>query len=250
MTGETLRCLVTGGSAGIGAAIVQEFLAGGAAVAVLDVVPPAQASRARVTHLRADVRDTAEMAAASEQASDLLGGPVDVVVANAGRCRSGRLADDPPSHLAEHFEVNTLGVLNTFAPHIEPMRVRGSGALIAITSNCAHSARMDLGAYCVSKAATTMLIQCLALELSGHGVRVNAVAPGSCDTEMQRRQWAELGITQERQVRGDLETFRSGIPAGRLAVPTDVARAVSFLASPAADFMRGTTLVVDGAQSL
>lgn len=250
MQPEGTRCLVTGGSAGIGAAIVDRFLADGAAVAVVDVNEPGPEHQSRVTFVRADVTDADEMKRAAAEATDRLGGRIGVVVANAGRCKAGRLSTDPAQQLVDHFQVNTLGVLNTFAPHIAGMRTAGRGSLIAISSNCAHTPRMDLGAYCVSKAATKMLVECLALELSADGIRVNAVAPGSCDTELQRKQWAELGVSSDRQVRGDLATFRSGIPAGRLAVPTDIAQAVSFLSSPAADFIRGATLVVDGAQSL
>lgn len=250
MNTDQKRCLITGGSAGIGAAVVDRFLGDGDAVVIVDLNEPLAEHRARVSYVRADVTDPEAMAGAAEQAAVQLGGPVEVVVANAGLCRSGRLASDPAERLLSHFQVNTMGVLNTFAPHIAPMRSAGRGSLIAISSNCAHKPRMDLGAYCVSKAATKMLVECLSLELSADGIRVNAVAPGSCDTELQRRQWAELGVTADRQVRGDLDSFRSGIPAGRLAVPTDIAEAVRFLASPAADFVRGTTLVVDGGQSL
>ncbi|WP_161958416.1 SDR family NAD(P)-dependent oxidoreductase [Ornithinimicrobium cavernae] len=250
MQPDQRRCLVTGGSAGIGAAIVEQLLSEGAAVAVVDLEQPQPAHRSLVAYVRSDVTDSTAMGQAAQDVADQLGGPLDVVVANAGRCQSGRLATDPAERLTSHFQVNTLGVLNTFTPHIAGMRARGRGSLIAISSNCAHAPRLDLGAYCVSKAATKMLVECLALELAPDGIRVNAVAPGSCDTELQRRQWAELGVTADRQIRGDLDSFRSGIPAGRLAVPTDIARAVSFLASPAADFIRGATLVVDGAQSL
>ncbi|WP_256840582.1 SDR family oxidoreductase [Ornithinimicrobium faecis] len=250
MQPDQSRCLVTGGSTGIGAAIVNQLLSEGAAVAVVDLEEPQPEQRSRVTFVRSDVTDSAAMHHAAQQVADELGGAMDVVVANAGRCQSGRLATDPAERLTSHLQVNTLGVLNTFSPHVAGMRANGRGALIAISSNCAHTPRMDLGAYCVSKAATKMLVECLALELAPDGIRVNAVAPGSCDTELQRQQWAELGVTADRQIRGDLDSFRSGIPAGRLAVPTDIARAVSFLASPAADFIRGATLVVDGAQSL
>lgn len=250
MQHDQTRCIVTGGSAGIGAAIVDRLLDEGAAVTVIDINPPLTDNRPSLSYVQADVTDPKSMVHAAEKAENRLGGQVEVVVANAGRCQSGRLATDSAERLLSHFQVNTLGVLNTFAPHIPSMRDAGRGRLIAITSNCAHSPRMDLGAYCVSKAATKMLIECLALELSVDGIRVNAVAPGSCDTELQRRQWAELGVSADRQIRGDLDTFRSGIPAGRLTMPADVAQAVSFLASPAADFIRGATLVVDGAQSL
>lgn len=250
MTNNQMRCIVTGGSQGIGEAIVEKLLSDGAAVAVIDRQEPAAGLKDRVAFAACDVSDTAAMEKVALELTDALGGPPTTIVANAGKCVSGQLASDPVDSLVSHFQINTLGVLNTFRPHIKQMRSAGGGSLIAITSNCAHKPRLDLGAYCASKAATKMMIECLALELSSDGIRVNAVAPGSCETEMQRRQWEELGVPQDRQIVGDLKSYRSGIPAGRLAVPNDIAQAVSFLASPAAEFVRGQTVVVDGAQSL
>ena len=250
MTSNPMRCIVTGGSQGIGEAIVEKLLSDGAAVAVIDRQEPNLRLKGRVAFAECDVSDSAAMENAALALTDALGGPPNTVVANAGRCVSGRLASDPVDNLVNHFQINTLGVLNTFRPHISHMRANGGGSLIAITSNCAHKPRLDLGAYCATKAATKMMVECLALELSTEGIRVNAVAPGSCDTEMQRRQWEELGVPKDRQVVGDLTSYRSGIPAGRLATPNDIAQAVGFLASPAAEFMRGVTLVVDGAQSI
>lgn len=250
MTSEQMRCIVTGGSQGIGQAIVERLLESGERVAVIDRQEPTGELRDRVAFAACDVSDAEAMEKAARTLAEELDGPIDTVVANAGKCVSGRLAEDPVETLVSHFQVNTLGVLNTFRPHIATMRDIGRGSLIAITSNCAHKPRRDLGAYCASKAATKMMVECLALELSIDGIRVNAVAPGSCDTEMQRRQWAELGVPSDRQVVGDLSSYRSGIPAGRLAQPQDIAEAVGFLASPASEFMRGVTLTVDGAQSL
>lgn len=250
MTSEPMRSLVTGGSQGIGQAITKKLLEDGGRVAVIDRQEPSGRLRGRVAFAACDVSDAAAMEQAALALAKELGGPADTVVANAGRCVSGHLASDPVDNLVSHFQVNTVGVLNTFRPHIPHMRAQGRGSLIAITSNCAHKARLDLGAYCATKAATKMMLECLALELSADGIRVNAVAPGSCDTEMQRRQWEELGVPNDRQIVGDLASYRSGIPAGRLAAPRDIAEAVGFLASPAADFIRGVTLVVDGAQSL
>jgi 2,3-dihydro-2,3-dihydroxybenzoate dehydrogenase len=113
-----------------------------------------------------DVSNAEAMEKAALTLTEELGGPIHTVVANAGKCVSGRLAEDPVESLVGHFQVNTLGVLNTFRPHIASMRDSGRRSLIAITSNCAHKPRCDLGAYCASKAATKMKVECLALELS------------------------------------------------------------------------------------
>ncbi|WP_271215021.1 SDR family oxidoreductase, partial [Pseudonocardia halophobica] len=121
---------------------------------------------------------------------------------------------------------------------------------VVLTSNCARTPRMGLGAYCASKAATDMMARCLALELAAHRVRVNSLCPGSCDTELQRAQWVALGIGPERQIQGDPTSFRTGIPWGRLATPQDVAETALFLASDAAGFVTGQSLHVDGGQTL
>ncbi len=134
MTSNPMRCIVTGGSQGIGEAIVEKLLSDGAAVAVIDRQEPTARLKGRVAFAECDVSDSAAMEAAAAALTDALGGPPDTVVANAGRCVSGRLASDPVDNLVNHFQINTVGVLNTFRPHISPMRAEGGGSLIAITS--------------------------------------------------------------------------------------------------------------------
>jgi 2,3-dihydro-2,3-dihydroxybenzoate dehydrogenase len=93
------------------------------------------------------------------------------------------------------------------------------------------------------------MAKCLALELAEHDIRVNTLCPGSCDTDLQRKQWERLGVGPERQIKGSLEKFRSGIPMGRLAMPEDVADMAVMLASPASRFVTGKSITVDGGQT-
>ena len=106
-----------------------------------------------------------------------------------------------------------------------------------------------MAAYAASKAAATMLIRCLGLELAAAGVRCNVVSPGSTDTAMHEALWAD-GSAAHRSIAGSPEHFRVGIPLGRIASPADVADAVLFLASDRARHITMQDLLADGGASL
>ena len=149
------------------------------------------------------------------------------------------------------FAVNTRAAFLSVRAAAGHMRARGGpGSIVVVTSNCARTPRMDLGAYCASKAATDMMARCLALELAGEGIRVNTLCPGSCDTELQRVQWRKLGVGPERQIQGDPAKYRTGIPMGRLTTPQDVADLALVLASDSTRFVTGQSWHVDGGQTL
>lgn len=245
--------VVTGGGRGIGRAIATRLAAAGARVAIIDKDPETATDAATALNghaLVADLTDAAAVDAVTAELRDTLGVP-DVFVNNAGILRSGRLLDSPVADWDAQFAVNTRAAFLATRAAAIAMRDGGKGgAIVVVTSNCARTPRMDLGAYCASKAATDMMARCLALELAAHRVRVNSLCPGSCDTELQRAQWAALGIGPERQIQGDPGSFRTGIPWGRLATPQDVAETALFLASDAAGFVTGQSLHVDGGQTL
>lgn len=250
--------VVTGAAHGIGAAIATELARSGAAVAILDkdaegasaVTKQLQEEGTLSTAVVADVTDVDEVDRALRDAVQALG-PIDVFVNNAGILRAGPLTLASSEDWDAQFAVNTraayLGV-KAAAAHMSSRQ--GDGSIIVVTSNCAHTPRMDLGAYCASKAATDMMAKCFALELAQHDIRVNTLCPGSCDTELQRAQWRRLGIGPEQQVHGNPEKFRTGIPMGRLTTPEDVAGMAVVLATDVSRFVTGQAICIDGGQTL
>src|SRR5690606_1944283 len=128
------------------------------------------------------------------------------------------------------FAVNTTGVFNMCRAVAKRMVPRRRGAIVTVSSNAAGVPRHGMSAYAASKAAATSFTKCLGLELAEYGIRCNVVAPGSTDTEMQRGMWTEEN-GPEQIIKGSLETYRAGIPLGKLATPDDIADAVVFLVS-------------------
>ena len=126
---------------------------------------------------------------------------------------------------------------------------RGGGGIVNIASISAVVARQANLAYSASKAALVRVTQDLGLDLAEHGIRVNAITPGSTDTPMIRN-YDDPDAMREAMLRGSLEKYRIGIPLGRLATPEDHAAAAAFLVSDAARHMTGQNLVIDGGQTL
>ena len=134
----------------------------------------------------------------------------------------------------------------------EMMR-RQYGRIINVASIAGDLPRINMGHYCVTKAGVKMFTKCLALELAGQGVTVNAIAPGPTDTPMVRgmpTEGASLEAAPSVALEGAAELFRLGIPTGRLSTPEDQATAVLFLASEGAGQITGHILYVDGMAKL
>jgi 2,3-dihydro-2,3-dihydroxybenzoate dehydrogenase len=245
--------IITGAGRGIGKSIAAHLAAQGAKVAIIDIdgtTAAGVAAELRGYSVAADLTDPVSVERAIDDASRQLGG-LDIFVNNAGVCSTGDLLSSDIDLWDKQFAVNTRAAyLCSAAAARKMIAYENSGSIVIITSNCASKPRMDLAAYCASKAATQMMAQCLALEVAGQGVRVNTVCPGSCETDMQREQWAQLGVGPERQIKGDLSTFRSGIPMGRIAQPQDIANAVAVLASDATSFVTGQSWYIDGGQTI
>ncbi|MFB7949012.1 2,3-dihydro-2,3-dihydroxybenzoate dehydrogenase [Kitasatospora phosalacinea] len=239
--------LVTGAAQGIGAAVAALLAARGARVVGCDLRGgPVGDGGGGVREL--DVTDGAAVEALVERTERELG-PVDVLVNVAGVLRVAPALELADADWQHSFDVNTTGVFHTCRSVGRRMAARGRGAIVTVGSNAAGVPRTGMAAYAASKAATTMYMRCLGLELAASGVRCNLVSPGSTDTEMQRSLWTDPDA-ERRVLEGDPATYRVGIPLGRIADPVDVAEAVAFLAGDRARHITMHDLYVDGGATL
>ncbi|QOC90144.1 2,3-dihydro-2,3-dihydroxybenzoate dehydrogenase [Micromonospora craniellae] len=243
--------LVTGAARGIGAAVAAALSARGAHVALTDRDGPGARRRAEMLAgargYPMDVTDADAVERTFAVVEEELG-PIHICVSVAGILRPARVLDATDDDWRTTFDVNTTGVFHVLRCAGRRMAARNGGSIVVVSSNAAGVPRMGMAAYAASKAATSMLTKCLGLELAGHGVRCNVVAPGSTDTDMQRA--LSTGGGDTAVVAGSLPTFRTGIPLGRIADPTDVADAVLFLVSDQARHITMHDLYVDGGATL
>ncbi|MCC6936548.1 MAG: SDR family oxidoreductase [Thermomicrobiales bacterium] len=246
------RVVITGGSTGIGAAVVRRFVAEGAAVAILDVnTGSAEALAADISHqgstafaIGCDVGDVAAVADAVEAAAGRLGG-IDVVMANAavGTITVGGTVESiEPERWDLAFDVNTRGVYAVCRAALPHLRVRG-GSIVVTSSS---SALIGVGgrpthAYTATKGALLSLVRALAVTYGPEGIRVNALVPGFVRTRLT----ADV-VDDPAALAGAIE----GIPLRRVAEPDELAACALFLASDEASFVTGAMLVADGGQTI
>jgi NAD(P)-dependent dehydrogenase (short-subunit alcohol dehydrogenase family) len=164
--------------------------------------------------------------------------PLDAVVCNAGIGLAGGVMDTTEHDFDRILAVNVKGVFFTMQAGLRAMAPRRSGSIVAISSTSGFTASsVPMAAYDTSKAAVRMLAAAGAREAAPHGVRVNAVAPGTVGTDLVKEVLSQEQITRLTSDR---------IPLGRLAEPFEIAAAVAFLCSDAASYITGHTLVADG----
>lgn len=248
--------LVTGAGGGIGRAVVAELARAGTRVVAVD--RDARALGALVVDLGLDddlvVTRTLDVTSAEDvervvsEVEESVG-PLTRLVNAAGVLRPGAVLDLTVQDLLETVAVNLVGTVVVSQAVVRRMARRGAGAVVTVGSNAAHVPRAGMSAYAASKAAAEMFTRCLALETARHGIRCNVVSPGSTDTPMLRALWADGG-SETATVDGDLATFRTGIPLGRVADPQDIARVVAFLLSDGARHVTMQALTVDGGATL
>lgn len=235
------RAVVTGGAnpRGIGAAIVAQFLAQGASVAVLDRDYPADAALAggRV-NLHCDVSSGASCEQAVARAAQALGG-IDLLVNNAGIVAATRIWDLPEDEFRRMLDVNLTGTYNVTRAALPHLFESGRGpAIVNLGSTAALRGGGLLGGshYAASKGGVISFTKALARELGPRGVRANCVAPGIIETDMTL---GKFGENWEQEL-------KQGIPLQRFGSPAEVAQAILFLASDLSSYSTGIVVDVNG----
>ncbi len=236
--------VVTGGASGIGAAIVQAFAAKEARVGVVDLNGEEAAKRAAElaspsAGFACDVADPQSVASAVVKILEDFG-TVDILVNNAGVSFLGPAEELAVTAWDTTLAVNLKGAFLMSQAVGRHMLATGRGKIINIASQAATVALKDHAAYCASKAGLLGLTRVLAYEWAGRGLTVNAISPTVVMTDMARRAWSGA--------KG--EAMKALIPAGRFVEPEEVAAAVLFLASEAANMINGADLVVDGGYTI
>jgi NAD(P)-dependent dehydrogenase (short-subunit alcohol dehydrogenase family) len=238
--------IVTGGSSGIGSAIVDAFASEGASVLALgrdrSRLARLEAAHApgRVSTLAVDVRQTGELIQGLDRHLSQSGG-VDVLVNCAGVAFAESILEISAASWEETLATNLSAVFFASQWAIKQMVPQGRGAIVNIASTDSFVAESPAAHYCTSKAGVVMLTRCFAYEVGHLGIRVNAVAPGFTATPMTM---GGGGPEDEAFFRD----YMQRIPLRRPSLPAEQARVVLFLASSDASYINGETIVVDGGQ--
>ena len=234
--------IVTGGARGIGLAVARWFLARGQRVALLDIEADALqrtvadlAAPGSVLGLPCDVSDPAQVQATVDRVAATFG-RIDVLVNNAGIAIFKPIGETGYADWRRVLAVNLDGPFLCSQACVPHMLAAGGGAIVNIASISGLRASTLRVAYGTSKAALIHLTKQQATELGTQGIRVNCVAPGPVDTEMAKQ-------VHSPAIRKD---YHDVIPLERYGTPEEIAEAVGFLCSPAASYVNGQLLAVDG----
>lgn len=240
------RVIVTGGGSGIGHAICRRFAEEGAEVAIFDLnldgagetMRRIEAAGGRASAHRVDIADRAAVDAAVAEVER--GGPIDVLVNNAGWDEIKPFLDTDPGLWRKIVDINLYGPLNMHHAVLPGMVRNGGGRVVNVGSDAARVGSSGEAVYSACKGGIVAFTKTLAREFARKGVQLNAVCPGPTDTPL----FAEIakGEAGERIAEG----LKRAIPMRRLAQPDDFPGVVCFLASDDAGFITGQTISVSG----
>jgi len=233
--------IVTGGSRGIGRAIVERFLAEGASVVTNARELPADLPRnLNLLFLSADVSKATDVERLFAHTLERFGG-LDILVNNAGIQLEKTIEQTSEAEFDRVIAVNLKGVFLCAKAALAPMRRRGGGSIVNIGSYDGFVADPGLAVYCASKGGVHALSRAIAVDHGADGIRCNTICPGWIKTEMSEAYMASL--PDPALARAKLASIH---PVGRTGVPGDIAECALFLASDAAAFISGQEFVVDG----
>jgi NAD(P)-dependent dehydrogenase (short-subunit alcohol dehydrogenase family) len=245
------RALVTGSATGIGRSTAKRLAGDGASVVVNYVGNPDQADSAvreidddggRALAIGADVSNEDQVQAMFAQAVEELGGPIDLLVNNAGIEKPFKLIDMPLDEWEKVLAVNLTGAFLCTREAARGMCGAGiRGAIINVSSVHEVIPWLEFSHYCASKGGMKLFAQTVARELAPHGIRVVNVAPGAILTPINQ------DLIDDEQKRKAVE---EEIPIGRTGTPEEIAAAIAWVAGPEAEYVVGSTLFVDGGMTL
>ena len=218
--------IVTGGAAGIGAAVVERFKAEGTRVIVFDLKgDPA-----------VDITDYSAIKRAVDQA-----GPVDILVNNAGWDMFKPFLKTDPAFWQKIISINLVGAMNLLHCVLPGMAERGRGKVVTVASDAGRVGSSGEAPYSACKGGLIALTKTLAREMASKNIQLNVVCPGLTETNMLEQFMQGAGNPEKLR-----EAYRRAIPMGRLGKPEDLPGAILFFASDDADFITGQVLSVSG----
>jgi NAD(P)-dependent dehydrogenase (short-subunit alcohol dehydrogenase family) len=241
--------LVTGASAGIGAAIAEVFAAAGARLLLTGrdqargqaVADRAAAAGAEAHFIPGDMTDSAFCDRLASAAAERLGG-LDVLVNNAGIFEPATAENTTDEAWRRTMAINLDALFFMSRAALPALRARGGGSIVNIASEWGLVGAKAGASYCASKGAVVLLTRAMALDHAREGIRVNAICPADVDTPMIDAMLAAEGIDpmEGRRALGD------AIPMGRIGRPEEVGQMALYLASDASSFVTGTAIPIDG----
>lgn len=240
--------IVTGAAGGIGSAAASHFAAEGARLALTDL--PAMPIEQTVDGVRDNGGQAMAIAAnltVEAEVADLFdrvageNDRIDGLLCCAGVGQPQPILDTDAAAFSEVLAVNVLASYLCCRHAFRHMKGKGTGALVLVASRLAQAAYPDMVPYVASKGAVVSMVRALAVDLSPHGVRVNAVSPGATETPMLRQE-----IEQSDDPAATRRGFERQTLLGGIARPDDIATAACYLLSDASRFVTGSTLTVDG----